>query len=161
MKSGDRAFFYHSSCKVPGIYGVVDIVEAAIPDPAARDPNVSLPFFVCMCVHLRLTSRLLAASVLRSQSVRRGSPLVLCACAAGGAICRARDAAGAAAGTGELGWVLLGAESVLRKREQHATALADMVLLRQSRLSVQPVRSGEWDYILRTVRPASGSSTTA
>jgi predicted RNA-binding protein with PUA-like domain len=25
MKVGDRAFFYHSSCKVPGIVGIVEV----------------------------------------------------------------------------------------------------------------------------------------
>jgi predicted RNA-binding protein with PUA-like domain len=35
MKLGDLAFFYHSSCEVPGIYGVVRIVREGYPDPTA------------------------------------------------------------------------------------------------------------------------------
>ena len=33
MKAGDEAFFYHSSCEVPGIYGTVQIIGTAYPDP--------------------------------------------------------------------------------------------------------------------------------
>ncbi len=39
MKKGDLAFFYHSSCEVPGIYGVVRIVRDGYPDPTAFDPR--------------------------------------------------------------------------------------------------------------------------
>ena len=39
MKRGDLAFFYHSSCDVPGVYGIVEIVRRAYPDPTARDPE--------------------------------------------------------------------------------------------------------------------------
>lgn len=27
MKKGDYAFFYHSNCKVPGIVGVMEVVQ--------------------------------------------------------------------------------------------------------------------------------------
>lgn len=39
MKVGDRAFFYHSSCKKIGIAGEMEIVKAAIPDPTQFDPK--------------------------------------------------------------------------------------------------------------------------
>lgn len=39
MKTGDLAFFYHSSCKEPGIVGVMEIVSQAYPDPTAFDPK--------------------------------------------------------------------------------------------------------------------------
>lgn len=39
MKVGDQGFFYHSSCKVPGIVGVVEIVREAYPDHTAWDPE--------------------------------------------------------------------------------------------------------------------------
>ena len=39
MAAGDRAFFYHSSCKVPAIVGVMEIASAAYPDPTAFDPD--------------------------------------------------------------------------------------------------------------------------
>jgi predicted RNA-binding protein with PUA-like domain len=39
MKKGDKAFFYHSSCKEPGIVGIVDIVREGYPDDSAWNPN--------------------------------------------------------------------------------------------------------------------------
>jgi len=39
MKKGDLGFFYHSSCKVPGIVGVVEVVKEAYPDHTAWDPE--------------------------------------------------------------------------------------------------------------------------
>jgi len=39
MKKGDQGFFYHSSCAVPGIVGLVDIVKEAYDDHTALDPN--------------------------------------------------------------------------------------------------------------------------
>lgn len=38
MKKGDRAFFYHSNCKIPGIVGTMKIVRRGYPDPTAFDP---------------------------------------------------------------------------------------------------------------------------
>jgi predicted RNA-binding protein with PUA-like domain len=35
--AGDRAFFYHSSCPQPGIYGVMEVVRAGHPDPTQFD----------------------------------------------------------------------------------------------------------------------------
>lgn len=37
MRVGDQAFFYHSSCAVPGIAGVVTISKAAYPDHTQFD----------------------------------------------------------------------------------------------------------------------------
>jgi predicted RNA-binding protein with PUA-like domain len=34
---GDLAFFYHSSCEVPGIAGIVKVVREAYPDPTQFD----------------------------------------------------------------------------------------------------------------------------
>ena len=39
MKKGDLCFFYHSSCKEPGIVGVIRIVKEAYPDFTAFEPN--------------------------------------------------------------------------------------------------------------------------
>jgi predicted RNA-binding protein with PUA-like domain len=39
MKTGDLAFFYHSSCDEPGIYGLMEIVSNAYPDPTQFDPK--------------------------------------------------------------------------------------------------------------------------
>jgi predicted RNA-binding protein with PUA-like domain len=37
MKKGDTAFFYHSSCEVPGIAGIVRVVKDGYPDKTAFD----------------------------------------------------------------------------------------------------------------------------
>lgn len=39
MQVGDLAFFYHSSCAVPGIAGIVKISRAGYPDHTALDPE--------------------------------------------------------------------------------------------------------------------------
>ena len=39
MKIGDCAFFYHSSCELPGIAGIVRIVKQGYPDRTAFDPK--------------------------------------------------------------------------------------------------------------------------
>jgi predicted RNA-binding protein with PUA-like domain len=39
MTPGDRAFFYHSSCEVPAVVGIVKIASQAYPDPTQFDPR--------------------------------------------------------------------------------------------------------------------------
>ena len=39
MKKGDLAFFYHSSCEVPGIAGIISVVREGYPDVTAFDPK--------------------------------------------------------------------------------------------------------------------------
>lgn len=39
MKKGDLAFFYHSSCDVPGVAGVVTVTKEAYPDTTAFDSS--------------------------------------------------------------------------------------------------------------------------
>lgn len=39
MKKRDRAFFYHSSCEVPGITGIVEVAREGYPDVTAFDPK--------------------------------------------------------------------------------------------------------------------------
>jgi predicted RNA-binding protein with PUA-like domain len=39
MKIGELAFFYHSSCKVPGVVGIARIASEAYPDPTQFEPN--------------------------------------------------------------------------------------------------------------------------
>lgn len=39
MQKGDLAFYYHSSCDVPGIYGIAEIASDAHPDPTALDSS--------------------------------------------------------------------------------------------------------------------------
>ncbi|MBV9345940.1 MAG: EVE domain-containing protein [Gammaproteobacteria bacterium] len=37
MRRGEQAFLYHSSCEVPGIVAVMEVVREAYPDPSAFD----------------------------------------------------------------------------------------------------------------------------
>ncbi len=37
MKIGDLVFFYHSSCEIPGIYGIASVSSAPYPDPTQFD----------------------------------------------------------------------------------------------------------------------------
>jgi len=39
MKKGDQVFFYHSSCKEPGIAGIAEVVKEGYPDFTANDPE--------------------------------------------------------------------------------------------------------------------------
>ncbi len=39
MKVGDRVFFYHSNCKVPGIVGLAEVVREGYVDHTAFDPE--------------------------------------------------------------------------------------------------------------------------
>jgi len=39
MQLGDKVFFYHSNCDVPGIVGIMDVVKTSYPDPTAFDPE--------------------------------------------------------------------------------------------------------------------------
>jgi predicted RNA-binding protein with PUA-like domain len=37
MRIGDLCLFYHSSCKVPGVYGIAKVSSAPYPDPTQFD----------------------------------------------------------------------------------------------------------------------------
>jgi predicted RNA-binding protein with PUA-like domain len=37
MQRGDGVLFYHSNCKVPGVYGIAEVASAAYPDPTQFD----------------------------------------------------------------------------------------------------------------------------
>ena len=39
MRPNDLAFFYHSSCDIPGIAGIIEIARGAYPDFTAWDPK--------------------------------------------------------------------------------------------------------------------------
>lgn len=39
FRKGDLAFFYHSSCKIPGIAGIMTVARGGYPDFTALDPN--------------------------------------------------------------------------------------------------------------------------
>ncbi len=80
VKVGDRGFFYHSSCALPGIVGVVEVVRAGYPDPSAADPkseyfdpghDPSSPRWICVDVRLeRLVEPIVALDELRAHATR-------------------------------------------------------------------------------------------
>jgi predicted RNA-binding protein with PUA-like domain len=39
MKKGDLALFYHSSCKEPGVVGIMTVAKEAYPDNSAHNPE--------------------------------------------------------------------------------------------------------------------------
>jgi predicted RNA-binding protein with PUA-like domain len=39
MKKGDRVFYYHSNCDVPGIVGLAEVAKEGYPDYTAFDPK--------------------------------------------------------------------------------------------------------------------------
>lgn len=39
MRPGDQVLFYHSSCKVPGVYGIAEVSSLLYPDPTQFDPK--------------------------------------------------------------------------------------------------------------------------
>ena len=39
MSIGDKAFFYHSNCKPPGIVGLMEVIETGLTDPTQFDPD--------------------------------------------------------------------------------------------------------------------------
>ncbi len=75
MQLGDLALFWHSSCKNPGIYGVVEISKEAHPDvtqfdprneyfdPKATDEN---PIWYCVTVKLVRKSQYISIKELRA-----------------------------------------------------------------------------------------------
>ncbi len=64
MRVGDQAFFYHSSCREPGIAGIVEVTSAPAADETQFDPKS--PYFDAAasrdaprwyCVNVRLVRR--------------------------------------------------------------------------------------------------------
>jgi predicted RNA-binding protein with PUA-like domain len=49
MQKGDLAFFYHSSCKIPGIAGIVEIVKEAYPE---KNQTETPPRWFCVDVKM-------------------------------------------------------------------------------------------------------------
>lgn len=43
MQIKDKIFFYHSSCKVPGIVGLAEVASESYPDYTAQDPTSEHP----------------------------------------------------------------------------------------------------------------------
>ncbi len=78
VRRGDLGFFYHSSCEVPGIAGIVEVVREAHPDKSALDPKSPYhdpratraePIWLSVDVRLhRRFSRVITLEELRTQA---------------------------------------------------------------------------------------------
>lgn len=87
MRKGDQAFFYHSSCAVPGIAGVVEIVREAYPDPRQFERNsryfdpassADNPRWSAVDVKFRRKlKRVITLNELRAQAARLGDFVLL------------------------------------------------------------------------------------
>jgi predicted RNA-binding protein with PUA-like domain len=87
IKKGDEAFFYHSSCAVPGIAGIVSIAKAGYPDVTAfdakhdhYDPDSKRDeprWFVVDVKLKRKLSRVITLDELRAHAGKRLSEFVL------------------------------------------------------------------------------------
>jgi predicted RNA-binding protein with PUA-like domain len=87
MKKGDLGFFYHSSCEVPGIAGIVEIVKEGYPDESAFDAKSEYydpdskrddPRWYVVDVKLqRKLSRVITLEELRSHATKKLKDFVL------------------------------------------------------------------------------------
>lgn len=92
MAVGDRAFFYHSNAKPPGIVGLMEVIETGLTDPSQFDPSSKYhdpasspdaPRWDCVRLrHLRTFPELLSLDQLKESFsveelpvVRRGNRL--------------------------------------------------------------------------------------
>ncbi len=75
MQVGDRAFFYHSNARPPGIVGLMEVVETGLTDPSQFDPaskyhdpasKPEAPRWDCVRLrHVRTFDRMLSLDQLR------------------------------------------------------------------------------------------------
>jgi len=120
MKVGDKAFLYHSNCKVPGIAGIMEICKEAYPDcilllasnvmiDTANDPKH--PYYDEKSAQKEVPTWYM----VEVKFVRRLKRLI-----------------------------------PLKELQEYKEAeLKGMTVVGKGRLSVQPVRQHEWDFILR------------
>jgi len=120
MKVGDKAFLYHSNCKIPGIAGIMEIVKEAYPD--------------CIIISRLLNLIIDTANDPKhpyydEKSAQKDEPT----------------------------WYMVDVKFVRRLKrliplkelqEYKDAELKDMTVVGKGRLSVQPVRQHEWDFIL-------------
>lgn len=109
MRKGDLAFFYHSNCAVPGIAGVMRIVEEHTVDESAFDPDH--PYYDAKSDREKPKWEL-----VKVEFVKKFDDLITL--------------------------------RQLRSLSLPGSALEQMVVLKQSRLSVSPVTASEWQFIL-------------
>jgi len=86
MKVGDRAFFYHSNCKVPGIVGLMEVVREGYPDHTAFEPDSKYfdeksdpnnpRWYMVDIKYLRHTRRVISLAELKAHAALENMPLV-------------------------------------------------------------------------------------
>ena len=87
FRKGDQGFFYHSSCAVPGIAGIVKVVRAGYPDASAWDRKNQYfdagstraePRWYCVDVRLeRRFKRIITLDDLRAHGTRELAGMTL------------------------------------------------------------------------------------
>ncbi len=86
MKVGDLAFFYHSSCEVPGIVGLMRVVQEGYPDSTAFDPHSAYydpksdankpRWYMVDVQYIRHTKRLIPLAELKKHPALARMPLL-------------------------------------------------------------------------------------
>ena len=86
MKVGDKVFFYHSNCEVPGIVGVMEVVRESYPDHTAFDPQskyfdeksdpANPRWFMVDIKYIRHTRRVIPLTELKEHEELENMPLV-------------------------------------------------------------------------------------
>lgn len=87
MAIGDRVFFYHSNCKVPGVVGVAKVASGAYPDPSQfasdskyfdSDSSVGAPrWWLVDIAFVKKFRRVLSLDELRSHAEELDGMLLL------------------------------------------------------------------------------------
>ncbi|OAA40561.1 thymocyte nuclear protein 1 [Metarhizium rileyi] len=110
MNAGDKAFFYHSNCKEPGIVGTMEVVKEFSEDVSARRPGT--PYYDAQSTKDKPRWSLVHVEFRRKFAV----PITL---------------------------------KELRAMGKPGGPLENMQMLKQSRLSVSRVSTGEWEELCR------------
>ena len=86
MKAGDRAFFYHSNCPLPGIVGLMAVVREGYPDHTAFAPESKYfdeksdpdnpRWYMVDVKYIRHTKRVIPLAELKTQAALENMPLV-------------------------------------------------------------------------------------
>ncbi len=86
MQPGDRAFFYHSNTKVPGVVGIMEIASQPRPDQTAFDPDEKYydpksdpdkpRWYLVDVKYVRHTKRVIPLTELKADPVLEEMPLV-------------------------------------------------------------------------------------
>lgn len=86
MKLGDKVFFYHSNCDIPGIVGIAKVVKESVPDTSAFDPHSKYfdpkskqeaPTWFCVDVqYVKKLPRTISLHELKNQTALADFPLV-------------------------------------------------------------------------------------